>query len=82
MMKKSKTKVSVGRGHATPNQTHLTDVLEAVNGCKTLPETRRRDLCSSIKRVSRLLGDDPAHIALDLPAISAKLPPSAPPPLV
>jgi integrase len=73
MTTKPKSNASVGRGHAATNQTHLIDVLEAVNGCKTLPKTRRRDLCSSIKRVSRLLGDDPAHIVLDLPAISAKL---------
>jgi integrase len=67
------TKASIGRGHATPNQTHLIQVLKAMNGCKSLPETRRRDLRSAIKGVSRLLGDDPAHIVLDLPAINAKL---------
>jgi hypothetical protein len=69
---KSKTKASIG-GRTTGSQVHLIDILNAVNGCKALPETRRRDLCSSIKRVSLLLGDEPAHIVLDLPMISAKL---------
>ena len=55
------------REPATPAQRNLADVLAALNGHKTLSETRLRDLRSSIKRVASLLGDDPAHIPLDLP---------------
>ena len=51
----------------------LRDVLNAVEGRDTLSATRRRDLRSAVKRVASLLGDDPARIPLDLPAISAKL---------
>ena len=52
---------------------HLSDVLVALESHKGFSETRLRDLRSSIKRVAALLGDDPARVALDLPAISAKL---------
>lgn len=38
-----------------------------------LPATRRRDLVSAVKRVAILLGDEPAAIAFDLGAISARL---------
>jgi integrase len=69
---KSKTKAS-GGGPATPAQISLIDVLNALNGQRTLSETRLRDLRSSIKRVAFLLGDEPARIPLDLRAISAKL---------
>src|SRR5450759_1374057 len=69
---KSKTKASHG-GHATPTPINLIDVLIALKGHKALSETRLRDLRSSIKRVALLVGDDPAHIPLNLPAISAKL---------
>ena len=51
----------------------LKDVLGAVKSRMDLKESRRRDLCSSVRRVASLLGEEPAHIALDLPAISAKL---------
>jgi integrase len=51
----------------------LRDVITAVEGRDTLSATRRRDLRSSIKRVALLVGDDPARIPLDLPAISARL---------
>ncbi len=51
----------------------LNDVLAAVKSRTDLKETRRRDLCSSVRRVAFLLGEDPAQIALDVPAISAKL---------
>src|SRR4029077_10602027 len=47
--------------------------LDALNGHKTVSETRLRDLRSSIKRVASLLGDERTHVALDRPAISAKL---------
>jgi hypothetical protein len=69
---KSQTKASLGDPF-TPAQIHLNDVLVALESHKGLSETRRRDLRSSIKRVASLVGDDPARIALDLPAISAKL---------
>ena len=51
----------------------LRDVLNAVEKRGALSVTRRRDLRSSIKRVALLVGDDPARIPLDLPAISARL---------
>src|SRR5262249_35550068 len=35
--------------------------------------THLRDLASAVKRVAILLGDEPAAIALDVPAISARL---------
>jgi integrase len=44
-----------------------------VKGRIDLKESRRRDLCSSIRRVAFLLEEDPAQIALDVPAISARL---------
>lgn len=51
----------------------LRDVLNAVEGREALSVTRRRDLRSAVTRVASLLGDDPARIQLDLPAIGAKL---------
>jgi integrase len=69
---KSQPKASLG-GHASPTQMHLSDALVALESHKGFSETRLRDLRSSIKRVAALLGDDPAHIPLDLPAVSAKL---------
>lgn len=72
MTTKSKTTASHG-GPATPSQTNLGDVLKALDGHKAFSETRLRDLRSAIRRVASLVGDDPARIALDLPAISAKL---------
>ncbi len=50
----------------------LADVLAALDHGK-LPATRRRDLVSAVKRVAILLGDEPAAIAFDLGAISARL---------
>ena len=72
MTTKPQTKVSLGEP-ATPNQMHLNDVLVALERHNGFSDTRLRDLRSSIKRVASLMGDDPARIALDLPAISAKL---------
>jgi integrase len=72
MSTKSETKASLG-GPATLAQPNLDDVLLALKSQKGLSATRARDLSSSIKRVAILLGDDPAHIPLDLPAISSKL---------
>lgn len=51
----------------------LNDVLDAMKSRMDLKESRRRDLCSSVRRVAFLLGEDPPQIALDVPAISAKL---------
>lgn len=69
---KSQPKTSLG-GHASPTQMHLSDALVALESHKGFSETRLRDLRSSIRRVAALVGDDPARIPLDLPAISAKL---------
>jgi integrase len=52
---------------------NLKDVFQAVDGAQALSVTRRRDMRSAVKRVAKLLGDDPARLVLDLPAISAKL---------
>src|ERR1700674_3303513 len=51
----------------------LQDVLQVVEGLDALSVTRRRDLRSAVNRVATLLGDDPARIILDIPAISSKL---------
>jgi integrase len=69
---KSQPKASLGET-ANPTQMHLSEVLVALESHKGFSKTRLRDLRSSIKRVASLLGDDPARIALDLPAVSAKL---------
>jgi hypothetical protein len=54
---KSNKRTSVGPTIAT-----LADILPALAARQTLSVSRRRDLCSSIKRVAFLLGDDPARI--------------------
>ena len=69
---KPKRKASIG-GAETIIPITLQDVLNAVEGREALSVTRRRDLRSAVTRVASLLGDDPARIPLDLPAISAKL---------
>jgi integrase len=51
----------------------LQDVHDRVRGHKTLSKIRRRDLCSAVRRVAFLLGDDPGHLALDVPVISVRL---------
>jgi integrase len=56
-----------------PSVHTLSGVLDAMKSRMDLKESRRRDLCSSVRRVAFLLGEDPAQIALDVPAISAKL---------
>ena len=56
-----------------PSTHTLRDVLDAVREHKTLSEIRRRDLCSAVRRVAFLLGDDPGHLALDVPVISVRL---------
>jgi integrase len=51
----------------------LADVLGAVKRRRGLKKSRRRDLCSAIGLVAFWLGEDPAQIPCDIPAISAKL---------
>jgi integrase len=56
-----------------PSTHTLQDVLDALEGNKFLSEIRQRDLCSAVRRVAFLLGDDPDDIVLNLPVIAAKL---------
>jgi integrase len=51
----------------------LAGVLAALERETNLTATRRRDLVSAVKRVAILLGDEPAAIPLEMPAISARL---------
>jgi hypothetical protein len=51
----------------------LADVLIVLERAATISPTRLRDLRSAVQRVAGLLGEEPAGIALDLPAISARL---------
>jgi integrase len=67
-----KSEKTASSGGASAART-LQDVLNAVGRMKALSATRRRDLASAVKRVANLLGDDPARISLDLPALSVKL---------
>jgi integrase len=50
----------------------LQTVLEALAECELAPN-RLRDLRSAVTRVAKLLDDAPARIALDLPALGARL---------
>ena len=59
---------------------HLSDVLLALDHREGLSETRLRDLRSAVRRISGLMGDNPACIPLNLPAISAKLATTSPAP--
>jgi integrase len=51
----------------------LATVLAALDHAGKLSATRKRDLRSAVTRVADLLGDEPAGIVLDLPAISSRL---------
>jgi hypothetical protein len=51
----------------------LATVLTALEWPGALSNTRLRDLLSAVRGVAELLGDEPAGIALDLEAISARL---------
>jgi hypothetical protein len=51
----------------------LAGVLTSLEHGGKLTATRRRDLISAAKRVAILLGNEPAAIALDMAAISARL---------
>ena len=58
---------------APPTPVTLAGVLAALERDGKLTATRRRDLISAVKRVAILLGNEPAAIALDMAAISARL---------
>jgi integrase len=51
----------------------LATILAALEGPGILSATRLRDLRSAVKRVANLLGNEPASIALEMEAISARL---------
>ena len=51
----------------------LATVLAALDHAGKLSATRKRDLRSAVTRVADLLGDEPAGIVLDIPAISSRL---------
>jgi hypothetical protein len=51
----------------------LADVIVTLKQDAMIPAIRLRDLCSAVQRVAGLLGEDPARVPLDLPAISTKL---------
>ena len=52
---------------------HLSDINERLKHRDDLSKTRLRDLPSAVRLVSALMGDTPAGIPLDLPAIAPKL---------
>lgn len=56
-----------------PTTLTLADVLISLSQETALSATRLRDLQSAVKRVAGLLGEEPASVSLDLPAISTKL---------
>jgi integrase len=51
----------------------LAEVLEGVAKREELSPIRQRDLCSAVRKVAKLLGDNPSSIRLDIPVISAGL---------
>lgn len=60
--------------NATPTRLPtLHAVIEALQHCRGLSPTRRRDLRSAVVRVGDLLGEAPRDAVLDVPVISAKL---------
>ncbi len=54
-------------------QMTLATLLSALERPGKLADDRRRDLRSAVRRVAELVGDEPAAVALDLAAISARL---------
>lgn len=68
----AKAKVALARPGDASQKT-LADVLNCLGRRDTVAETRLRDLRSSVRRVAELLADEPAHIPLELPALSARL---------
>jgi integrase len=73
------THPTVAKHHARPVSCDLTSpatlssVLAALEQRRDLPPNRVRDLRSAVNRGAKLIGDPPDRIALDLPALSAKL---------
>lgn len=67
------TKPATLNASATASQATLADVIAALEKNDRLSATRGRDLRSAVKRVARLLREEPAQIPLDLPAISRVL---------
>jgi hypothetical protein len=61
------------RGATSVDEATLAHVIAALDGKTSLSDTRLRDLRSAVKRVASLLAKDPAHVPLDLPAISTGL---------
>jgi integrase len=59
--------------HAAVGPATLADVTTALKRTSGLSATRARDLASAVKRVAALLGNEPAAIAVDISAISARL---------
>jgi integrase len=70
MTKKSREPAST---HAAARPATLAEVTIALKRVKGLSHTRVRDLVSAVNRVSALLGNEPAAIAVDVGAISASL---------
>jgi integrase len=67
------TKKSKPNATPVPKPLTLAELLAVLDRDRKLIGTRRRDAISAVKRVAALLGDEPAAIALDLAAISARL---------
>lgn len=72
MSKDSKTRSTPAKGQAK-EPANLGAVLFALEQNSKLGATRIRDLRSAVKRVSALVGAEPAAVRLDLPEISARL---------
>ena len=72
-MTKKPTRKSPPYATASAKPSTLADVLAALDKATGLSHTRLRDLTSATKRVAILLGNEPGAIALDMPAISARL---------
>ena len=62
-----------------PDTTQLTltlaDVVTALQADLSLAPTRRRDLCSAVRRVAGMLARDPARLPASLPEIRRALAP-------
>jgi len=59
--------------HNTGAKPTLADVNNEVAKNESLSATRRRDLRSAISRVAALLGEEPAHLPVELENIAARL---------
>jgi integrase len=67
------SKMTKAKNPVFPRAPNLGDVLTALGSQKGMPDTRRRDLRSAVKRVASLLDDGPERIPLEMSSISAKL---------